>query len=126
MVAATAGHIDHGKTALAGIDEDRLPEERSRGITVDPGLIDAPGHEWPMWTMLAGATGVAGQRCALNLVGVRLGKDGVADSGSRLDVRALEEPAFLGRLAALLVVTRRGTPAQGGAGGCTREGCHRD
>ena len=95
------------RAMLAGIDEDRLPEERSRGITVDPGLIDAPGHEWPMWTMLAGATGVAGQRCALNLVGVRLGKDGVADSGSRLDVRALEEPAFLGRLALIRIYNGR-------------------
>ncbi len=75
MIVATAGHIDHGKTslikALTGIDADRLPEEKRRGITVDLGFaykraasglslgfVDVPGHEKLVRTMLAGATGV--------------------------------------------------------------------
>ena len=58
MIVATAGHIDHGKTllvrAITGIDADRLPEEKKRGMTIDIGfaffnkkttLIDVPGHE---------------------------------------------------------------------------------
>ena len=81
MIVATAGHIDHGKTALVkaltGIDADRLPEEKARGITLDLGFayapeggllktpigfVDVPGHERLVRTMVAGATGVA---CAL-------------------------------------------------------------
>jgi selenocysteine-specific elongation factor len=75
MIVATAGHIDHGKTALVkaltGVDADRLPEEKRRGITVDLGFaylrladgrslgfVDVPGHEKLVRTMLAGATGV--------------------------------------------------------------------
>ncbi len=75
MIVGTAGHIDHGKTALVraltGVDTDRLPEEKRRGITIElgfaslalPGLgvagvIDVPGHEAFVRTMLAGATGV--------------------------------------------------------------------
>ena len=75
MLVATAGHIDHGKTALikalTGVDADRLPEEKKRGITVDLGFayvrdaagrslgfVDVPGHEKLVRTMLAGATGV--------------------------------------------------------------------
>ena len=75
MIVATAGHIDHGKTALikalTGVDTDRLPEEKKRGITVDLGFayqrdshgtslgfIDVPGHEKLVRTMLAGASGV--------------------------------------------------------------------
>ena len=75
MIIATAGHIDHGKTALikalTGVDADRLPEEKKRGITVDLGFaysrdahgrslgfVDVPGHERLVRTMLAGATGV--------------------------------------------------------------------
>ena len=75
MIVATAGHIDHGKTALikalTGVDADRLPEEKKRGITVDLGFayqrdgdgnslgfIDVPGHEKLVRTMLAGASGV--------------------------------------------------------------------
>ena len=71
----TAGHIDHGKTwlvrALTGKDTDRLPEERARGISIDLGyapldlpdgrrlsLIDVPGHERFVRTMVAGASGV--------------------------------------------------------------------
>lgn len=67
MIIGTAGHVDHGKTALVkaltGIDADRLPEERRRGITLDLGyayfgdlgFVDVPGHERLVHTMLAGA-----------------------------------------------------------------------
>ncbi|MCY1058421.1 selenocysteine-specific translation elongation factor [Nannocystis sp. SCPEA4] len=75
LVLGTAGHIDHGKTALVraltGVDTDRLPEEKRRGITIDlgfaawqvgPGLqasiVDVPGHEAFVRTMVAGAGGV--------------------------------------------------------------------
>ena len=75
MIIGTAGHIDHGKTtlvrALTGVDTDRLPEEKKRGITIElgfaplalpgvgtAGVVDVPGHEAFVRTMLAGATGV--------------------------------------------------------------------
>jgi selenocysteine-specific elongation factor len=75
VILGTAGHIDHGKTALVraltGVDTDRLPEEKRRGITIDLGfaplrldgldtigVIDVPGHEAFVRTMVAGATGV--------------------------------------------------------------------
>ena len=74
LILGTAGHIDHGKTslvkALTGIDCDRLPEEKARGITVDIGfaslvlgnrtlgIVDVPGHERFVKNMLAGATGI--------------------------------------------------------------------
>ena len=75
MIVGTAGHIDHGKTALVkaltGVDADRLAEEKARGITIELGFaylprpdgsvlgfVDVPGHERFMKTMLAGATGV--------------------------------------------------------------------
>jgi selenocysteine-specific elongation factor len=75
LTIGTAGHIDHGKTwlvrALTGKDTDRLPEERERGISIDLGyaplrfpdgqrlsLVDVPGHERFVRTMVAGATGV--------------------------------------------------------------------
>ena len=75
MIIGTAGHIDHGKTtlvrALTGVDTDRLPEEKKRGITIElgfapldlpgigvAGIVDVPGHEAFVRTMLAGATGV--------------------------------------------------------------------
>jgi len=73
-VLGTAGHIDHGKTALVraltGVDTDRLPAEKERGITIDLGfaslrlgeyelaLIDVPGHERFIRNMLAGASGL--------------------------------------------------------------------
>ena len=76
VVVGTAGHIDHGKSALVqaltGTDPDRLKEEKSRGITIDLGFahlsvgetqlafIDVPGHERFVKNMLAGATGVDG------------------------------------------------------------------
>ncbi|MDC8783726.1 selenocysteine-specific translation elongation factor [Roseateles koreensis] len=75
MIIGTAGHIDHGKTtlvrALTGVDTDRLPEEKKRGISIELGyafmddgaggklgFIDVPGHERLVHTMLAGATGI--------------------------------------------------------------------
>ncbi len=75
LVVGTAGHIDHGKTslvrALTGVDLDRLPEERARGITIALGftwldlddgrrlaLVDVPGHERLVRTMVAGASGL--------------------------------------------------------------------
>ena len=75
MIVGTAGHIDHGKTALVraltGVDTDRLPEEKRRGITIElgfaplaldgvgiAGVVDVPGHEGFIRTMVAGATGV--------------------------------------------------------------------
>src|SRR3954449_3915447 len=70
MIIGTAGHVDHGKTALVkaltGVDADRLAEEKRRGITIDLGyaytdkigFVDVPGHERFVHTMLAGATGI--------------------------------------------------------------------
>jgi len=75
LVLGTAGHIDHGKTALVraltGIDTDRLPEEKARGITIDLGfaalelgdgrrlsVVDVPGHERLVRTMVSGASGI--------------------------------------------------------------------
>ena len=74
LILGTAGHIDHGKTslinALTGIDTDRLPEEKRRGITIELGfaeltlgdfrlgIVDVPGHERFVRNMLAGATGM--------------------------------------------------------------------
>ena len=78
MIIGTAGHIDHGKTALVrtltGADADRLPEEKRRGMTIDLGFayrslaapagdrvlgfVDVPGHERFVHNMLAGATGI--------------------------------------------------------------------
>src|SRR5579863_626801 len=79
IIVGTAGHIDHGKTALVkaltGIDADRLEEEKRRGITIDLGFahmnlptpgggalslgfVDVPGHERFVRNMLAGAGGI--------------------------------------------------------------------
>ncbi|HEV2981206.1 MAG TPA: selenocysteine-specific translation elongation factor [Solirubrobacteraceae bacterium] len=75
LTIGTAGHVDHGKTALVaaltGVDCDRLPEEKARGLTIALGyaslplpsgrrlsLIDVPGHERFVRTMVAGATGI--------------------------------------------------------------------
>src|SRR5260370_39615689 len=71
MIIGTAGHVDHGKTslvrALTGIDTDRLPEEKARGLTIDLGFayvplpdgrlfgfVDVPGHQRFIKNMLAG------------------------------------------------------------------------
>jgi selenocysteine-specific elongation factor len=75
LTLGTAGHVDHGKTwlirALTGTDTDRLPEERARGISIALGyarlelpdgaqlsVVDVPGHERFVRTMVAGATGI--------------------------------------------------------------------
>ena len=75
LTLGTAGHVDHGKTALVGaltgVDTDRLPEEKQRGLSIDLGyaplalpsgrrlsLVDVPGHQRFVRTMVAGATGI--------------------------------------------------------------------
>src|SRR5690348_8598544 len=75
MIVATAGHIDHGMTllvkTLTGVDTDRLPEEKARGISIDlgfaywplesgtvVGFVDVPGHEKFIRNMLAGVCGI--------------------------------------------------------------------
>src|ERR1044071_4445272 len=74
LTLGPAGHIDHGKTALVraltGVDTDRLPEEKARGISIALGYapldlpsgrvsgVDGPGHERFVRTMVAGATGI--------------------------------------------------------------------
>src|ERR671935_1400562 len=75
LTLGTAGHIDHGKTALVlaltGVDTDRLPEEHERGISIELGyaplelpsgrqlsVVDVPGHERFVRTMVAGASGI--------------------------------------------------------------------
>jgi selenocysteine-specific elongation factor len=70
VIVATAGHVDHGKTslvrALTGIDTDRLPEEKRRGMTIDLGFayrdaigfVDVPGHERFIHNMLCGVAGI--------------------------------------------------------------------
>ncbi|MEG1661199.1 MAG: GTP-binding protein, partial [Clostridiales bacterium] len=75
IVIGTAGHVDHGKTlltkALTGVDTDRLPEEKKRGLTIEAGfaplffneelsadVIDVPGHERFIKNMLSGVAGI--------------------------------------------------------------------
>ena len=75
MIVATAGHVDHGKTslvkALTAVDTDRLPEEKRRGLTIEPGFaywrlpdgpvigfVDVPGHERFIHNMLGGMAGI--------------------------------------------------------------------
>src|SRR6185312_435538 len=75
LTLGTAGHIDHGKTALVaaltGVDTDRLPQEKARGISIELGyaplelpsgrhlsVVDVPGHERFVRAMVAGATGI--------------------------------------------------------------------
>src|SRR5215472_10910493 len=75
FVIGTAGHVDHGKTtlvrALTGIDTDRLPEEKARGISIELGfapldlgegvhasVVDVPGHRKLVRAMIAGASGM--------------------------------------------------------------------
>ncbi|MGE5560966.1 MAG: selenocysteine-specific translation elongation factor [Chloroflexota bacterium] len=75
IIVGTAGHVDHGKTALiralTGVETDRLPEEKARGISIDigfasftlpsgrrVGIVDVPGHERFIKNMLAGASGI--------------------------------------------------------------------
>jgi len=118
VVVGTAGHIDHGKTtllrALTGIDADRLPEERRRGMTIDVGyahlalddgtaidFVDVPGHDRLVGNMLVGA----GEIDAAMLVVA-------ADDGPR--AQTLEHLALLDALgitAGLVVVTKIDTVA---------------
>ncbi len=110
VILGTAGHIDHGKTslvrALTGVDTDRLPEEKKRGITIElgfaplalaseeftgtVGVVDVPGHDAFVRTMLAGATGVDlrdARDCR------RRGRDGAADSRASRDSRVARRAA---------------------------------
>ena len=140
MIVGTAGHIDHGKTtlvkALTGVDADRLPEEKARGITLDLGyaytplpdgsvlgFVDVPGHEKLIHNMLAGATGIdfvllvvaaddgpmPQTREHLELLGL-LGLDRGAVALSKCDaVDAARLAAARGEVEALLA----GTPLEG-------------
>jgi selenocysteine-specific elongation factor len=113
VVVGTAGHIDHGKTALlralTGIDADRLPEERRRGMTIDVGyahlglpdgseldFVDVPGHDRLVGNMLVGA----GEIDAVLLVVA-------ADDGPRAQtVEHLELLDALGLRHAIAVITK--------------------
>ncbi len=113
MIVGTAGHVDHGKTALVraltGVDTDRLKEEKARGITIDLGFaympgpdeepigfVDVPGHESLVRTMVAGAAGID---VALLVV--------AADEGVMPQTREhLEILALLGIDRGLVVVTK--------------------
>ena len=112
VVVGTAGHIDHGKTALlralTGMDPDRLPEERARGMTIEVGyahlalddgtaldFVDVPGHDRLVGNMLVGA----GEIDAVLLVVA-------ADDGPRAQTREhLELLDALGIGVGLAVVT---------------------
>ncbi len=113
VVIGTAGHIDHGKTALlralTGIDPDRLPEERARGMTIDVGyahvalddgteidFVDVPGHDRLVGNMLVGAGEID---AALLVI--------AADDGPRAQTREhLELLDAIGIVAGLVVVTK--------------------
>src|ERR671931_561635 len=117
VVVGTAGHIDHGKSALVraltGVDPDRLKEEKARGITIDLGFahtlvgdvnlafVDVPGHERFVKNMLAGAGGV-----------VALTKADLVDAEglelARLDVRELVAGSFLDDAPLVPVSSRTG------------------
>ena len=107
VIVGTAGHIDHGKTALVkaltGIDADRLEEEKRRGITIDIGFahlempfpggdmlrigfIDVPGHERFVRNMLAGVGGI-------DLVLLVIAADGIHQAPDSRALRYLP-PAF--------------------------------
>ena len=129
LTLGTAGHIDHGKTALiralTGVDTDRLPEERERGISIELGyaaltlpggrrlsVVDVPGHERFVRTMVAGATGIdlylmtvaaddgvmpqtREHAAVLAALGVTAGVVAVTKSDLADPARALEEAAEL-------------------------------
>ncbi|HLL77784.1 MAG TPA: selenocysteine-specific translation elongation factor [Pyrinomonadaceae bacterium] len=115
VIVGTAGHIDHGKTslvrALTGVDADRLPEEKRRGITIDlgfaeldlgdvrVGFVDVPGHERFVKNMLAGAHGI-------DLVALVV----AADEGVMPQTREHFQIArLLGVSSGLVVLTKRDT-----------------
>ena len=112
ILLGTAGHIDHGKTSLvaklSGINTDRLPEEKSRGISIDLGfahweaegfrfgIVDVPGHERFVKNMVAGATGV---NIGMLIV--------AADDGVMPQTREhLEIMDLLGLTAGVIVITK--------------------
>src|SRR3954452_2212460 len=113
IVIGTAGHIDHGKTSLVrrltGIDTDRLPEEKRRGITIDLGfanltlpgvhfgIVDVPGHERFVHNMVAGAVGV-------DLAMLVVAADDSVMPQSREHLAILD---LLGLRAGLVVVTKK-------------------
>ncbi len=113
IILGTAGHVDHGKTSLirvlTGIDTDRLKEEKERGITIElgfahlalpsgqrVGIIDVPGHERFIKTMVSGATGI-------DLVALVI----AADEGVMPQTREhLQICSFLGIKKGLVAVTK--------------------
>ena len=130
MIIGTAGHIDHGKsslvTALTGRAMDRLAEERRRGITIDlnfaplelgpgrvAGIVDVPGHEDFVRTMVAGASGID---VALLVVAadesIRKSSDplAVARAGAA-DLLVIKAQPLGGVTHALQIVTAAGLPA---------------
>src|SRR5256885_5495475 len=112
VIVGTAGHVDHGKTslvkALTGIDTDRLPEEKKRGITTElgfahldlgssvVGVVDVPGHERFVKAMAAGAGGVD-----LALLVVAADEGVMPQTREHVDICAL-----LGVPAGILVLTK--------------------
>ncbi|QJA05700.1 selenocysteine-specific translation elongation factor [Thermosulfurimonas marina] len=114
VILGTAGHVDHGKTtlvkALTGVDTDRLKEEKERGITIElgfarldlpsgarVGIVDVPGHERFVRTMVAGAAGI-------DLVALVV----AADEGVRPQTREhLEICELLGVKSGLVVLTKK-------------------
>ena len=141
LTLGTAGHIDHGKTALVraltGVDTDRLPEERERGISIALGyapltlpsgrrlsLVDVPGHERFVRTMVAGATGIdlylmtvaaddgvmpqtLEHAAVLAALGVRTGVVAITKADLADPARALAEAAELLPEAPAVVVSAR-------------------
>jgi len=134
VIIATAGHVDHGKTllvkALTGIDTDRLPEEKQRGLTIElgfayhdlgdgtiTGFIDVPGHERFIRTMVAGVSGIdvvlfiiaaddgpmpqtAEHLAILDLLGVKRGIVALTKTARVSESRVLEVQAQCRRLLA--------------------------
>ena len=120
-IIGTAGHVDHGKTALiralTGIDTDRLPEEKARGLTTDlgfahlefpdgtqAGIVDVPGHEKFLKQMLCGAAGMD-----LALLVVAADEGVMPQTAEHLDILSL-----LGVRQGLVVLTKTDlvSPAQ--------------
>jgi selenocysteine-specific elongation factor len=120
VILGTAGHVDHGKTtlvrALTGVETDRLAEERRRGMTIDLGfayageggarfgIVDVPGHERFLATMVAGVSGIAAVLLCV-----------AADEGPRAQTREhLRVLDLLGVARGIVVLTRadRADPAR--------------
>ena len=120
LIFGTAGHVDHGKTALVraltGVDTDTLPEEKRRGLTIENGfaplvrseelqvsLIDVPGHEKLIHHMLAGASGMDGVLLVI-----------AADEGVMPQTREhLDILTLLGVDRGVVAVTKRDRVSQG-------------